>query len=302
MGPHMVDVKWLAANLKNVRIFDASLPKPGTGVKVSDFYANFKEKRIPGAHFFDQNKVATPHKVPHMMPSLNKFVSEMARQNVKPTDHIVCYDQIGIFGSPRMWYTLQAMGHKGPVSVLDGGFPAWLADTSNGTESGDPLADSKDDELTDEAKFDNPGWSFEPKSIVSMDEMIGFAKSGNLERGGNWLFVDARNTGRYEGTSPEPDGRKSGHIPHVKSVPWSTVVDAKTGIAKSDTVVKEVLANVGFKKDGGLELGGTCGSALSACIVLWSAVRAEITDFQHMSLFDLSWKGWDENGELVVRK
>ena len=39
---------------------------------------------------FDQNKVATtPHKVPHMMPSLNKFVQEMARQNVKPDDHIV---------------------------------------------------------------------------------------------------------------------------------------------------------------------------------------------------------------------
>ena len=299
MGPHMVDVKWLAANLKNVRIFDASLPKPGSGV----MYAAFLEKRIPGAHWFDQNKVATtPHKVPHMMPSLNKFAQEMARQNVKPDDHIVCYDQIGIFASPRMWYTFLAMGHKGPVSILDGGLPAWLAECGNDVESGDPLASTVNDELTDEPVCENPGWSFDETRIVSMDEMIGFAKTGNLDRGGNWLFVDARNAGRFDGVDLEPDGRKSGHIPHVNNVPWTAVVDPKTGLARSDEVVAEKLASVGFKKDGGLQLGGTCGSALSACIVLWSAVRAGVTDFEHMSLFDHSWKGWDNEGELCVRK
>jgi len=40
--------------------------------------------------------------------------------------HVVAYDGLGTFASPRLWWALRSMGHD-RVSVLSGGLPAWRA-------------------------------------------------------------------------------------------------------------------------------------------------------------------------------
>lgn len=42
-------------------------------------------------------------------------------------DKIVVYDCLNIFSSARVYWQFKYFGHK-DISVLDGGFPAWVKD------------------------------------------------------------------------------------------------------------------------------------------------------------------------------
>lgn len=59
-----------------------------------------------------------------MLPSLDEFNKHMYDLGVKRTDNIICYDNIGIFSSPRVAFTLRYFGAE-RVRVLNGGFPKW---------------------------------------------------------------------------------------------------------------------------------------------------------------------------------
>ena len=60
-----------------------------------------------------------------MLPSKDQFISHMKALKIRKTDKIVCYDDRGVFISPRTWWMLRVMGAK-DVSVLNGGLPKWL--------------------------------------------------------------------------------------------------------------------------------------------------------------------------------
>jgi thiosulfate/3-mercaptopyruvate sulfurtransferase len=81
----------------------------------------------------------------HMFPSPATFAQACSLRGIKREDHVVLYDSIGVFSSPRGAWTFkvfdrkhlakclsltdlrsaQAMGHE-KVSVLDGGLPRYL--------------------------------------------------------------------------------------------------------------------------------------------------------------------------------
>lgn len=44
---------------------------------------------------------------------------------ISSESHVVVYDSIGIFSSPRALWTFKALGHD-KVSVLDGGIPRYI--------------------------------------------------------------------------------------------------------------------------------------------------------------------------------
>jgi len=70
-----------------------------------------------------------------MMPKVNEFIEHMRRMRVRRTDDIVCYDNIGIFSSPRVAFALRYFGAE-RVRVLNGGLKKWLKESRH-TESGD---------------------------------------------------------------------------------------------------------------------------------------------------------------------
>ncbi|MBU6449883.1 MAG: sulfurtransferase, partial [Rhodospirillales bacterium] len=91
-----------------------------------DAAANFSAAHIPGARFFDVDKVADATSgLPHMLPSPEIFAASVAAMGVSDETHVVVYDQRGIFSAPRVWWMFRVFGHE-KVQVLDGGLPGWV--------------------------------------------------------------------------------------------------------------------------------------------------------------------------------
>lgn len=99
--------------------------------------------RIRGAQRFDLDLVAdkdekrNPLGLGHMLPTIEVFREAAGKLGISADTHVVVYDSVGTFASPRGLFTFKggdggapltaAMGHD-KVSVLDGGMPAWIED------------------------------------------------------------------------------------------------------------------------------------------------------------------------------
>ena len=80
-GP-VVDADWLTRHIEHpaVRIVDASFHLPDTG---RDAAAEFVDAHIPGAVFFDFNRVADPaNSLPRRFPPADVFAREVGRLGI----------------------------------------------------------------------------------------------------------------------------------------------------------------------------------------------------------------------------
>ena len=85
-----------------------------------------KDSRIPTSIFFDIDDIADKTiDLPHMLPSEEEFIQHMQNLRVRRTDNIICYDNVGIFSSPRVAWTMRFFGAE-RVRVLNGGFKKWV--------------------------------------------------------------------------------------------------------------------------------------------------------------------------------
>jgi thiosulfate/3-mercaptopyruvate sulfurtransferase len=95
---------------------------------------------------FDIDSVVDPQSnLPHTMPSLEVFEEHMKLLNIASDRPIICYDNIGIFSSPRVAWMLRYFGAT-DVRILNGGFKKWKAEKRN-TVKGPPrgsMASSRD--------------------------------------------------------------------------------------------------------------------------------------------------------------
>ncbi|MDE2240774.1 MAG: sulfurtransferase, partial [Rhodospirillales bacterium] len=83
--------------------------------------ANFAASHIPGARFFDIDKVADQTAgLPHMLPSPEGFAAAVSAMGIGNETLVIVYDQRGIFSAPRVWWMFRVFGHD-KVRVLDGG-------------------------------------------------------------------------------------------------------------------------------------------------------------------------------------
>ena len=72
----------------------------------------FCSRRIPGARFFDIDKVAdTSTDLPHMLPSEIAFAAAADALGVTNESTVVVYDGLGTFSAPRAWWTFRVFGH-----------------------------------------------------------------------------------------------------------------------------------------------------------------------------------------------
>src|SRR5688572_11767779 len=60
-----------------------------------------------------------------MVASAQEIETLFSKLGIKPSDDIVIYDNKGDVDASRLWWILTKHGHKGHVSLLDGGLNAW---------------------------------------------------------------------------------------------------------------------------------------------------------------------------------
>lgn len=261
----LVSVEWLLENTNRVKLVDASWRMPGSNPARIDY----EKRHIPGAHFFDIDEIADPDTdLPHMLPSPQAFANAMRAMGISNENHVVIYDDKGIFSAPHAWWVFRVMGHKN-VSVLDGGLPRWIS--FGGVVSSEKPNTRRSDYT---ALMD--------ASIVSDHHSIRAAfTAGDIE------IVDARPRERFLGQMAEPrPALLSGAMPTAKNIPFSTVLN-DNGCMKSVEELKAVFSTADIALDSSVI--ATCGSGITAAIIALALSRLGHEDW---SLYDGSWAEW----------
>ncbi len=267
--PPLVDTGWLAGNLHSagLRVLDASFYLP---TEAADPHSLFQSAHVPGARFFDLEQVAdqeTP--LPHMAPTAGRFERLVSALGISDGDHVVFYDQKGLFSAARGWWMMRLFGHE-RTSVLDGGLPKWLAE-HRPVEAGTP-------ELAEPGRFHA---TLHAHRLRGLGDML-----DNLQTGEE-LVLDARTAGRFAGTLPEPrPGLPGGHIPGARSLPAGELLAPdQTMLAPAELRARFEAA--GF--DGSHPIVTSCGTGVTAAILTLGLAVAGLPEG---ALYDGSWTEW----------
>ncbi|MGZ5876023.1 MAG: 3-mercaptopyruvate sulfurtransferase [Bradyrhizobium sp.] len=265
----LVSTDWLAAHLgdPHVKIIDASYKMPGVLPLPADDYL---AAHIPGAVFFNVNAIADPNDPrPHMYPNAEQFARDVSALGISSDDTVVAYDSGAWVAAPRAWWMFLSFGHPN-VKVLDGGLKKWKAE-GRAVDSG--AITPKPGKF--QAKLD-------PSYVRSKAQLL-----GNLATNKEQL-VDARPRPRFEGTVAEPwPGRRPGHIPGSRNVPYAELFDANTGAMKPLEDLRKAFAGAGV--DMTRPIVTTCGSGVSALVLTLALYRLGV---RGTGLYDGSWAEW----------
>jgi thiosulfate/3-mercaptopyruvate sulfurtransferase len=264
----LVSTDWLAAELgaPDLRVLDATAFLPGSG---RDARAEYEAEHIPGALFFDLEEVSDPdNRLPHSWPPAHLFASRMRTLGLGDHDRIVIYDNSPIHTGARAWYMLRSFGAR-HVAILDGGLVKWRAE-GRPLDGGIPVR--RPGHFT--AELVNG-------AVVDKARMVGLL--GADSHG----IADARSAERFRGEAVEPrPGLASGHIPGSRSLPQSDFFNADNTF-KQGGELRALFTEAGI--DLSKPLVTTCGSGVTACVILFGAHLLGKTD---LSLYDGSWSEW----------
>ena len=272
----LVSTEWLAERLSapDIRILDASWHMPDTG---RDAEAEYRAAHIPGARFFDIDRVADAGAaLPHMLPPIEKFVSTVRRMGLGDGHRVVVYDQAGLYSAARVWWMFRVFGHQ-DVAVLDGGLPKWLAE---GRPTEDMPPEPRERHFTGRR---NAGM------VRDVTQMAGAVKLATEQ------IVDARSAPRFAGEEPEPrPGLRAGHIPGSRNLPYRALLNP-------DGTMKEPEELRALFEEAGIDLSKpvvtTCGSGVTACILTLALHRLGHT---RNAVYDGSWTEWGAYPDLGV--
>jgi len=278
----LVTPAWLATRLGNSKtaILDATLPPVGVAPPV-DTYARYLDRHIPGAVFFDIEKLSDHStSLPHMLPGAEEFSRSMGALGVGDDMDIVVYEQEGVFSAPRARWMLRTFGARN-VFLLDGGLRAWV-EAGHPTQAGEVRIEP----ATFEAKFD-------PQAVTDFDQIERLIAEPRQLHG---QILDARSAGRFSGAAPEPrPGLSSGHMPGAVSVPFTELV--AEGRLKPAAQLRELFAAKGVRLDEPITT--TCGSGVTAAVV---ALGLEIAGARQVSLYDGSWSEYAQHPRAIIEK
>ena len=274
---NLVNSDWLSQNLKNknLSILDCSWHLPGTNRNGKEEF--FKE-RIPGAIFFDIDYFSDENsEYPHTLINKDTFSKKVSEIGVKNTDHVICYDTLGIFSSARVCWMFKQFGHQ-EVSILDGGLKNWKLKNLEIENS-----DYKKKEISNYIAVK------EPNNVKYFDDIKKNITNHSFQ------LVDARPAGRYEGSSPEPRPElQSGSIEGSKNIPFSDLIDPKTGCLKNKEDLKKIFEEKKISKNEDITF--SCGSGVAAAIA--GTAYNQVFD-KEFSIYDGSWTEWALKNKLL---
>ncbi len=274
-GENLVSTDWLERHLSapDVVAVDASWYLPTDN---RDPHAEYLERHVPGAVFFDIDKIADQSSdLPHMLPRPEAFSSAMRKMGIGDGQRIVVYDGAGMYSAPRVWWTFRTMGVS-DVAVLDGGLPRWI---------------SEDRPLEDGAVH-RPERHFTARlnhgAVRDLDDVRRLLNTGGAQ------IVDARSAERFRGAAPEPrPGLRAGHMPGSLNLPFDAIL--QDGAMIGSDALKAAFEGAGV--DLAKPIVTTCGSGVTAALL---ALALAQLGHRKVSVYDGSWSEWGGRDDVPV--
>ncbi len=275
MTAPLVSTAWLAERLgdPDILIVDGSWWMPA---EARSGEAEFLERHIPGAVFFDIDAIADKTvDLPHMLPTPEVFADAVGELGLGREATIVVYDTFGIRAAARVWWELRAMGFE-KLHVLDGGLKTWIAE-------GRPLETGPA-----EPRPVTVAPNYKSELVRNSTQVLMALESGTVQ------VVDARAGARFRGEAPEPRaGLRSGHMPGALNTPFDTLLNAD-GTLKSPQALRDVFQLAGVDLDAPIIT--TCGSGVTASVI----ALALATLGKDAAVYDGSWTEWGGLADMPV--
>ena len=256
LGLRVVDVRWV-------------LGGPGQG------RAAYGAGHIPGAIFLDMDTdlVASDGPGRHPLPSPADLRERLEAAGIGSDHSVVAYDDVGGWVAARLWWMLDDLGHE-RVAVLDGGFPAWVAE-------GLPVT------------RDLP--AYVPARLELADRWTRTIDGAGVAAGlGRRVLLDARGGPRYRGET-EPIDPIPGHIPTARHTP----VDGNLGPDGRVLGAAELAARFRALGADGSEgpVVTSCGSGVAAC---FNSLAMRVAGLPDPLLYPGSYSDWSRAGMPIA--
>lgn len=251
----------------------------------------YMELRIENAKFFDIDGI-TDHNscLPHMLPNPTEFSEMISVLGISNQSDIIIYENNStIFSAPRAWFTFRSFGHT-RVSVMDGGLAEWI---SNGgkVDMGPPSVS-----LPSTIPFIS---FYHSNLLVNKEDILTFIDLNTSSiRGIIIPFIDARSAARFNGLVDEPRPHLArGHIPTALNIPFTEVLDSTNPKKfKSKQELQEIfISTLSHKVQGNIDtchLVFSCGSGVTAAVVLMARCICNEDYLNYCSIYDGSWSEW----------
>jgi thiosulfate/3-mercaptopyruvate sulfurtransferase len=273
----IVTTEWLAENLHHpdIIVLDGTYHLPIVNRNAAK---EFDTKHIEGARFFDIDDICDPKsKLSHMLPSDEIFSEKVGALGIDNTKRIIVYDVYGMQSAARTWWMFRFFGHDN-VAVLDGGLPKWTKAGNN--VSSLPIMPSPSSFKCNR----------QPALVKSLEDIK------SITNGDTGQIIDARSSGRFNGTEPEPRaGMRSGHMPGAISLPFTEFLDTNNKTYKSSEEIRAIVKELNINLDAPITT--TCGSGVTACALSLGLFLIGKTD---VSVYDGSWSEWGALADTAI--
>jgi thiosulfate/3-mercaptopyruvate sulfurtransferase len=227
----------------------------------------YADSHIPGAAFVDlDTELAGPAGAEgrHPLPAADAFQAAMRRAGVSAARPVVVYDAANSLAAARAWWLLRYFGHS-DVSVLDGGFAAWVRQ-GGAIETGS-------------ARPPPPGDFVARAGGLPVVDAAGAAA---VARAG--ILLDVRTAERFRGED-EPIDPIAGHIPGARNLPAAAALD-ESGAFRPPDQLRRMFEQAGVEAER--DLGAYCGSGVAAA---HAVLALELAGFRG-ALYAGSWSEW----------
>jgi thiosulfate/3-mercaptopyruvate sulfurtransferase len=259
--PVLVSANWLEGRLRD----------PGLAVvHVGTGKAEYDAGHLPGARFLPLSAVSvTVDGLNAQLAPLAQIDSVIESLGISDGQHVILYGQP--IAVARAFVTLEGVGLRGNLSVLDGGIDSWRESRRA---------------VIREAVTTSRG-SFTPRTESNIVDAAWVNERGDKA---GFRILDARAPEFFLGVSPGATARP-GHIPGARNVPFSSLTGELTTM-RDQGKIRRLFEEAGVAK--GDTVVTYCHLGMQASLLYLAARSQGFT----VRLYDGSWEDWAKRPEL----